>query len=140
MYLKLILDTNLYANGEFFMGNVKKTLLIMLGTIFVILGIIGIVLPVVPTTPFLIIAGLCYIRSSKRLYNRLIKINIIGNHIRNYVEFQSVERKMKRYSLIFLWIPSLITLIFIVDSWYVRSFTIGFAAILTVHILKLKTI
>ena len=52
------------------------------------------------------VAGLCYINSSKTLYNQLIKINYIGPTIESYVERREVTRKFKIFSMLFLYIPT----------------------------------
>ena len=76
------------------MGNEGKTrargtwiriLLIIAGTFFVGIGIVGIFVPVLPTTPFLLLAAACYERSSQRFYSWLLNNKWFGNYIRNYL-------------------------------------------------------
>lgn len=121
------------------MSQIKKIIYIFLGSIFVLIGLIGLLLPVVPTTPFLIIAGIFYIRSSDKLYNRLIKTRVFGPHIKNYVEEKKVTHKFKVYGLVLMWIPTLITQLFFVKIWYLRLIPILFVSAITIYILKLKT-
>lgn len=59
--------------------SLKKYLLIIMGTISLILGTVGIFIPILPTTPFLLLASYCYIRSSKKLYNWLINHKVLEN-------------------------------------------------------------
>ncbi len=122
------------------MKKVTKVLLTILGTLFVLLGAIGFILPVMPTTPFLILAGICYINSSKTLYARLIKLKYFGPTIESYVERREVTRQFKTYSLLFIYIPTIITQIFIVNRWIFRIIPIVFIIIVTWHILSLKTV
>lgn len=118
----------------------KRVILIILGTLFILIGIIGFILPVMPTTPFLILAGICYINSSKRLYRRLIKVRYFGPAIESYVERREVTKKFKTISLLFIIIPTLITQIFIVNNWLLRIFSILFVTLVSLHILSLKTV
>lgn len=117
-----------------------KVLYIILGTFFILIGLIGVVLPVVPTMPFLIIAGLFYIKSSEKLYNHLIKTKFFGPHVKNYVELRQIEHRFKLLAILFLWIPTMITVIFILDNNYIRGVSILFALLVTWHILSLKSI
>lgn len=114
-------------------------LLIFLGTIFVGLGILGIFLPILPTTPFLLLAAACYARSSKRFYHWLLNNKWFGSYIKNYKEKKRIPLKAKIFSISLLWITILASAIFATDVIYVRIILIVIAFGVTVHILSLRT-
>lgn len=116
---------------------VVKTLLIIAGTISLGLAILGIVLPLLPTTPFLLLSASCYIRSSKKLYNKLISSKILGNHLKNYYEHRTVSKKVKWTTIIFLWITILLTIIYIIEILWIKILLIGVAIGVSVHIIIL---
>ena len=122
------------------MNIVKKLVLILLGWIFLIIGIIGVILPVMPGTIFLMISGLCFINSSKRLYRFLIKLKYIGPTIESYVERQEVTRKFKVSTLLFFLVPTVITQIFIVKYWVYRVISLLLLVVILGHIFSLKTV
>ena len=63
---------------------IVKILYLIGGIIFTGLGIVGIIFPILPTTPFLLLAAACFAISSERLYNWLLNNKILGLYIRNY--------------------------------------------------------
>ena len=81
---------------------IKKYLLIAIGSIALILGIIGVFLPILPTTPFLLLSSFCYIQSSKRLYTWLIHHKIFGAYIYNYLTYRAISKKTKVKSKVML--------------------------------------
>jgi uncharacterized membrane protein YbaN (DUF454 family) len=81
----------------------KRQLLIIAGTLSLAVGIVGIVVPVRPTTPFLLLAAGCYLRSSRRFYNWLMGNRIFGAYIRNYIEGRGMPVKVKLFTIILLW-------------------------------------
>jgi uncharacterized protein len=95
-------------------SQVKKWSLIMAGTICVGLGVAGIFLPLLPTTPFLLLAAICYAGSSPRFYHWLLNNRWFGRYIRNYREGKGLTLTTKIVSLLSLWI------------------TIGFSAVIVV--------
>ena len=117
----------------------KKYILIIAGSLSVALGVLGVFLPVLPTTPFLLLAFYCYIRSSVRLYNWLIGHRIFGAYIYNYVTYRAVLRSTKIWAIIFLW-ASLIVSMIIMQSWHIKAvlFVVGIGV--SIHILTLKTL
>jgi len=117
----------------------RNHLLIIAGTIFVILGIMGIFLPVLPTTPFLLLAAACYFRSSDRFYRWLLNNRILGTYIRNYLEGKGMPLKSKVITLVFLWLTIGLTIIFGIQNTIVRIILVIIALGVTIHISRLKT-
>ena len=66
-----------------------------LGTLFLALGIVGVFLPVLPTTPFLLAATACYMRSSRRFYNWLMNHPAFGPLIVEWRTYRSIPRRVK---------------------------------------------
>lgn len=80
-----------------------SSLLIIAGTFFIALGIIGIALPILPTTPFLLVAAACYAKGSSRFYNWLLKNRLLGKYIKNYLENKGISLKAKIIFIFLLW-------------------------------------
>jgi len=79
-----------------------RVLLVALGTLFVIIGIIGIFLPILPTTPFMLLAAACYAKSSSRFYNWIMNNRIFGPIIREWREHRSIPRKAKTIAMLLI--------------------------------------
>ena len=116
-----------------------KWILIIAGFFFLVLGIIGIFLPILPTTPFLLLAAACFARSSKRFYNWLINNKWIGAYIKNYQEGKGVPLKIKVFTISLLWITILFSVFLIINSLWVKIVLIIIAVGVTIHILTIKT-
>ena len=121
------------------MKQLKKTGLILLGLISLTTGIIGIFLPVLPTTPLLLLASWCFLNSSEKLYRWLMTHPIFGYPIFLYREKQAVHKKTKINALIFLWIGIGIS-IALVDNSKVDILLLIILIAVSIHIIKLKTI
>lgn len=116
-----------------------RKLLVFLGTIFVGLGILGMFLPLLPTTPFLLLAAACYARSSKRFYHWLLHNKWFGSYIRDYKEEKRIPLKVKIFTVSLLWITIILSAIFATDVTFVRIILIIIALCVTIHILSLRT-
>lgn len=126
--------------GEFKgMAHTKTIALIAGGSACVALGVVGIFLPILPTTPFLLLAAVCYARSSKRLYDWLLTNRWFGEYIRNYREGRGMTRSHKTAVLLLLWLTIGSSAVFAVDLWWVRLLLFGIATGVTLHILKIRT-
>jgi len=120
--------------------SLSRWVLIIAGTLFLGLGIVGIFLPLLPTTPFLLLSATCYARSSKRFYNWLLNTKWFGNYIKNYREGKGVPLKVKFLSISFLWITIGYAVIFVVHILLGRIILILIAVGVTIHILSIKTL
>ena len=91
-----------------------------LGVLFVALGAVGVVVPVLPTTPFLLLAAACFARSSRRMHRWLLSNRLLGRYLRNYLERRSMTGRDKAVSISLLWIALIVTGGFVDVSWWVR--------------------
>lgn len=117
-----------------------KALLTILGLISLGLGILGIFLPILPTTPLLLLAAALFLRSHKGLYDWLLNHPRLGPYIRNFMEHKSIPLKIKILSVSMVWITLLCCAIFVAEHWALRTFFILLAAAISVHILSYKTL
>ncbi len=117
-----------------------RILLIIAGTLSVGLGILGISVPVLPTTPFLLLAAACYARSSQRFYDWLLNNKYFGDYIRNYQQRKAIPLKVKVLTLALLWITIGCSVMFIVEIPLVRVLLILIAIGVSIHILRLRTL
>lgn len=117
---------------------IKKYLLIITGFLFVALGGIGIFIPVLPTTPFVLVAAICFSASSPKLYLWLSNTKYFGEFITNYKNKSGVRKAVKIRTLIFLYVTLGISF-FLIESWAVKGILIAVAIGVTIHILMLKT-
>jgi hypothetical protein len=120
-------------------SSTKKYLLLIAGSLSLVLGIIGVLIPILPTTPFLLLASYCYLRSSKHMYDWLIHHRIFGEYIYNYLQHHAVKRNTKIGTLIFLWFSLSLSMI-VVDRSLVRLLLIIVGIAVSTHILTLKTL
>ena len=111
-----------------------KILLIATGTFLIGVSIVGIFIPVLPTTPFLLLSAALYARSSKRFYNWLINNRILGRYIKNYREGKGIPVKAKITAISILWITIGYSAIFAIEILWVRILLIIIAIGVTVHI------
>ncbi len=88
-----------------------------LGTAFVLLGTLGLFLPVLPTTPFLLLAAACYARSSRRVFNWLLGHPRFGPLIREWREHRSMPYRAKRTALLLIAASFAVSIGFFVPGW-----------------------
>ncbi len=119
-------------------GRLRRILLLTAGSIFLTLGMVGIVVPVLPTTPFLILAAICYGRSSERCYRWLLTNRVFGRHLDGYLHGRGVSWKVKMGALMFLWGVITLSAVLFVEALWVRVLLFAIAAGVTIHIVTLK--
>ena len=117
-----------------------KWLLTLLGLLSLSLGILGIFLPVLPTTPLLLLAAALFLRSHKGLYDWLMNHPKLGPYIQNFMIHKSIPLKVKIISVSLVWITLLYCAICVASHWAFRLFFILLAAAVSAHILSYKTL
>ena len=115
-------------------------MLIIAGTISLAIGIVGIVVPLLPTTPLLLLAAACYIRGSTKLYEWLLNNRYLGIYIRNYRDKRAIPLRTKIGALAMVWLSIGYSVTFVVSLWWVRVLLILIACGVTIHIYKLDTL
>ena len=117
-----------------------KILLTILGLVSLGLGILGAFLPVLPTTPLLLLAAALFLRSNQRLYDWLLNHPRLGTYIRNFLEHKAIPLRVKVVSVSLVWITLINCAVFVAEHWLFRLFFIVLAAAVTTHILSYKTL
>jgi len=122
-----------------------RFVLLMAGIIAASLGFAGIFIPLLPTTPFLLLASWCLVRSSGKANQWLMNNRFLGPYIENYKSGHGITRRNKIYSLVFLWVTIITSLLFssgLFPSfvWYFRIGLFALGTIVTIHILRFNTL
>jgi uncharacterized membrane protein YbaN (DUF454 family)/ribosomal protein S18 acetylase RimI-like enzyme len=118
---------------------VKRYLFIAAGLASLGLGIAGIFLPLLPTTPFLLLSAFCFLRSSPRLYDWLVNHRMFGLYISSYLKYRTVPLKVKTSALALLWL-TMLTTILLLPSLAVRIILVVVGLGVSAHILSLRTL
>ncbi len=114
----------------------KKSLFIISGFIFLLTGLIGVFIPLLPTTPFLLLAIFCWTKADGSLNKIILESKYLGPYVKNYLEGRKTPLKVKIISIIFLWVSLTAGFIISGKEWL----AIPLAAIgigVTWHILKI---
>ena len=119
---------------------IRRRLYLAGGIIALVLGALGVVIPVLPTTPFLLLAAALFMRSSQRLYLWLTGNRLLGPFIHNYRLYHAVPLRSKVSGLIFLWLMLTSSAFFAMDSWWLRGLLFVVGVVVSRHILRLKTL
>jgi len=119
--------------------SILSKILIFFGSFFLIIGIIGIFIPILPTTPFLLLTAACYARGSEKFYNWLINNKWLGKYIRNYQEGRGIPMNVKILTISLLWLSIGFSTFIIVTIFLTQIILIIIAIVVTIHILTIKT-
>jgi len=110
-----------------------------LGSVALVLGFVGIFLPILPTTPFLLVTAWCYSKSSKKFHAWLLNHRWFGKYIRDYQEGRGIPVQTKVVSIATLWATILVSIIFFIDVIYANIAMLAIAACVTAYLLWLPT-
>lgn len=125
---------------NFFYICAMKVICILLGSLSLGLGIAGIFLPLLPTTPFLLLTAALYFRGSPRLYDWLLRQKRLGPYIRNFREHKAIPLHAKIVSVSLTWITILYCVAFLLPQVWLKVLLLALSAGITCHILSYKTL
>jgi uncharacterized membrane protein YbaN (DUF454 family) len=117
-----------------------RYVLVWAGFVCVGLGVAGVFVPLLPTTPFLLLAAACFARGSDRFYRRLVNNRWAGRYIRNYMEHRATTLATKVGSITMLWCFLGLAGVLFTESWLMRSLLLVVGIGVTMHLVSLKTI
>ena len=110
----------------------------MIGTISLAFGVLGIIVPVLPTTPFMLLAAACYARASPRLYGWLLGQPALAPIITNWRRSRSLPPGVKRRALVLVALTFAVSIV-LVDEWLVRAALLATGVVLIVFLSRIPT-
>jgi len=93
-----------------------RVVLVVLGLVFVAIGIAGLVLPLLPGTPFFLLATACFARASVRCYNWLLNNRVVGPTVREWQVHHSIAYRTKLWAIVLMSGTLAISTIFFVED------------------------
>ena len=116
-----------------------RWMIFIAGWICVGLGALGVVLPVLPTTPFMLLAAFCFARTSPRFHRWLLSSKVFGPLIDNWQRERSIEKRSKRTALLVV-ANTFAVSIAVVDPWPLKVMLVCFWVACSVGIGRLSTV
>lgn len=120
-------------------AGVKRLALLLAGSVALVLGAIGVFVPLLPTTPFLLLAAACFIRSSPRAYRWLMGNRLLGGYIRSYRSGAGIPLRVKVFTLSLLWLTIGYSALHVVQNLWIRIGLGIIAVAVTAHIVTIRT-
>jgi len=120
-------------------SDLLRWILICIGWISVAGGIIGIFLPLVPTIPFLLLAVVCFSKSSERFHGWLVEHKHLGPLVRDYLALGGVPLKAKMMAIGMVWISFPTTTFLFIEAFWLKVLLITMATAVTLYLLYLPT-
>ncbi|MBR2860147.1 MAG: YbaN family protein [Alistipes sp.] len=118
-----------------------RIFLIIVGSVSLVLGILGIFLPMLPTTPFLLLSAAAWVKASPSLYEWLINHKVFGEYIRNFREYRAIPLRVKIISVSLVWLTIGYCIFAVVDEWWwAQALMALLATAISWHILSFKTL
>lgn len=117
-----------------------RSLVFACGWLSVVLGVAGIFLPVLPTTPFLLLAAACFIRTSPKFYRWLVEHPHLGKYLIYYLDGKGMPAKAKVYTLLLMWTTMLLTAFVLTDRTMLKILLPLIGLGVSIYILRLPTL
>ena len=125
--------------GKRKLSSLKKMMFIAAGTISLGFGAVGVFLPILPTTPFLLLSAACYYKGSERMHRWLLSNKLFGSYIRNYKEGKGISLTAKILTLFLLWITIFFSAFYMIRNFPIQIVLFAIAIAVTIHVITLPT-
>ena len=129
-----------FLNCTTFLTDRLNIILTILGLLSLGLGILGAFVPVLPTTPLLLLAAALFLRGNRRLYDWLMNHPKLGPYISNFITHKAIPLRVKVVSVTMVWLTLLYCAVFVAGHWVLRLMFIAIAIGVTIHVLSYKTL
>ena len=116
-----------------------RVLLIVAGSLSLVLAVIGAFLPVMPTTPFLLLSAFCYANSSERLHDWLFSNKLFGGYLKNWHEHRCIPLKSKILAIVLLLVSFGTSIYFFVSILAVKIIMTVIAIGIIVFLLSIRS-
>lgn len=116
-----------------------RVIYLIIGITSLVVGTIGIVLPVLPTTPFLLLSLACFLKSSKKLYDFVLENKYLGPYVRDYISGDGIPLKMKKRAIALVWITISFSALVVIDVIHLQILLFTIAILVSSYIWTRKT-
>lgn len=116
-----------------------KCLFNVLGSVALALGLIGLFVPLLPTTPFLLLASACYLRGSPRMHHWMVSNRLFGAQLRHYQLHRGLPLRTKYLAIALTWLSLLVSML-VVGRPLLQALLGMIGLGVTIFILRLKTV
>jgi uncharacterized protein len=118
----------------------KKGTYFIIGAISLVIGIVGLFLPLIPTTPLVLLSAWCFFRSSSRIYEWVISNEKFGPTIKNYQEGKGITKATKIRAIVMMWLTISLSIYFYIRNYYVITLLYAISTGVTIYLYKLPTL
>ena len=118
-----------------------RWLLIVAGILSLAIGVVGLLIPVFPTSPFVLVAAACFVRSSDRLHRWLLENRLFGEIVRRYQAGEGLPLATKVGALALLWAMLGTSALLLVPDrlWWAKVAALAVGLGMTIHVLLIRT-
>ncbi len=113
----------------------KRMALLVAGFGALVLAVVGAIVPVMPASPFILLAAYCFARSSRRCHSWLTKNRIFGRHVSHLVEGRPLSWPLKVALLASCWLTAVVSAVFLAPNLAVRLSSLSIAAAMSAYVL-----